>query len=143
MLYDAGLRSMEYPRLRVQDVDDERCEMVVPDGKGAKDRVTMLPASLRSSLVDHLGEVELTQWADVAAGWWRVVLPAALDGKYPNAPAERRWRWVFPQANGWVNRVTKEEGRHHVDASLVQKAVREAVVAARLTRRAACHNLRH
>lgn len=143
MLYGAGLRLMECLRLRVQDVDLERCEIIVRDGKGAKDRVTMLPASLRSSLVTHLREVERIHRADLAAGWGRVVLPTALDRKYPNAPAEWRWQWVFPQANRWVNRVTKEEGRHHVDASLVQKAVREAVVAAGLTKRATCHSLRH
>jgi len=143
MLYGAGLRLMECLRLRVQDVDVERCEIMVRDGKGAKDRVTMLPASLRSSLVAHLGEVERIHRADLAAGWGRVVLPTALDRKYPNAPAEWRWQWVFPQANRWVNRITKEEGRHHVDASLVQKAVREAVVAAGLTKRATCHSLRH
>lgn len=134
---------MECLRLRVQDVDLERCEIVVRDGKGAKDRVTMLPASLRSSLVAHLGEVERIHRADLVAGWGRVVLPTALDRKYPNAPAEWRWQWVFPQANRWVNRMTKEEGRHHVDVSLVQKAVREAVVVARLTKRATCHSLRH
>ena len=142
MLYGAGSRLMECLRLRVQDVDLERCEIMVRDGKGAKDRVTMLPASLRSSLVAHLGEVERIHRADLAAGWGRVVLPTALDRRYPNAPAEWRWQWVFPQANRWVNRVTKEEGRHHVDASLVQKAVREAVVAAGVTKRATCHCLR-
>lgn len=117
--------------------DEER------DGKCAKDRVTTLPALVRSSLVAHLGEVEQIHRVDLVAGWGRVVLPTALDRKYPNAPAEWRWQWVFPQANRWVNRITKEEGRHHVDASLVQKAVREAVVAAGLTKRATCHSLRH
>ena len=140
MLYGAGLRLMECLRLRVQDVNVERCEIVVRDGKGAKDRVTMLPASVRPSLVAHLGEVERMHRADVAALWGRVVLPTALDRKYPNAPSEWRWQWVFPQASRWVNRVTREEGRHHVDASLVQKAVREAVVAAGLTKRATCHS---
>jgi len=132
---------MECLRLRVQDV--ERCEIVVRDGKGAKDRVTMLPASVRPSLVAHLDEVERMHRADVEAPWGRVVLPTALDRKYPNAPSEWRWPWVFPQASRWVNRVTREEGRHHVDASLVQKAVRAAVVAAGLTKRATCHSLRH
>ena len=134
---------MECLRLRVQDVDVERCEIMVRDGKGAKDRVTMLPASLRSSLVARMGEVERVDRADLEAGWGRVVLPTALDRKYPNAPSEWRWEWVFPQANRWVNRVTREEGRHQVDASLVQKAVRAAVVAAGLTKRAPCHSLPH
>jgi len=116
---------------------------MVRDGRGAKDRVTMLPVSLRSSLVAHLGEVERVRRADVAAGWGRVVLPTALDRKCPNASAEWCWQWVFTQAKRWVSRITTEEGRHHVDASLVQRMVREAVVAAGLTMRAICHSLRH
>ena len=108
---------------------------MVWDGRGAKGRVTMLPVSLRSSLVAHLGEVERVRRGDVVAGWGRVALPTALDRKCPNASAEWRWQWVFSQAKRWVRRVTREGG-HHVEASLVQRAVREAVVAAGLTKRA-------
>lgn len=82
MLHGVGFRLLECLRLRVQDVDVEQCEIMVRDGKGAKDRVTMLPASFRSSLVAHLGEVEQIDRADVAAGWGRVALPTALDRKY-------------------------------------------------------------
>ncbi len=70
-------------------------------------------------------------------------LPGALDRKYPNAPGEWRWQWIFPQENRWVNPQTKEQGRHHTDESLVQKAVREAVIKAGLTKRATCHTFRH
>jgi integrase len=80
---------------------------------------------------------------DLAEEWGRVPLPGALDRKYPNAPKEWRWQWVFPQENRWVNPQTKEQGRHHTDESLVQKAVREAVIKAGLTKRATCHTFRH
>jgi integrase len=70
-------------------------------------------------------------------------MPDALDRKYPNAPADWRWQWVFPQENRWKNKKTGEEGRHHIDESLVQKAVREAVFRAGLTKRASCHTFRH
>ena len=103
MLYGAGLRLIECLRLRVQDVDVYRSEIVVRNGMSAKDRVTMLPASLRSPLVAHLREVEWMHRTDSAAGWGRVVLPTALDRMYPNAPAVWRWQWVFSQANRWVN----------------------------------------
>lgn len=80
---------------------------------------------------------------DLADGWGRVQLPDALDRKYPNAPKDWRWQWVFPQAHRWINGKTKEQGRHHTDESLVQKAVREAVAKAGLTKRATCHTFRH
>ena len=79
----------------------------------------------------------------LAEGWGRVLMPNALDRKYPNAPKDWRWQWVFPQENRWKNGKTGEEGRHHVDESLVQKAVRAAVSGAGLTKRATCHTFRH
>jgi len=81
--------------------------------------------------------------AEMTDGWGRVLLPDALERKYPNAPKEWRWQWVFPQERRWKNTKTGQEGRHHVDESLVQKAVRQAVTAARLTKRATCHTFRH
>ena len=80
---------------------------------------------------------------DVAEGWGRVLMPEALDRKYPNAPTEWRWQWVFPQEHRWRNPKTVEEGRHHVDESVLQKALKQAVGKAGLTRRATCHSLRH
>jgi integron integrase len=118
-------------------------EILVRDGKGAKDRITMLPESLKASLQEHLKKVKLIHERDLAEGWGRVPLPGALDRKYPNAPGEWRWQWIFPQENRWVNPQTKEQGRHHTDESLVQKAVREAVIKAGLTKRATCHTFRH
>jgi len=143
LMYGTGLRLMECLRLRVQDIDFTRKEILVRDGKGAKDRITMLPESLKGPLQDYLKRVKAIHERDLAEGWGRVLLPSALDRKYPNAPKEWRWQWVFPQENRWKNPKSGEEGRHHIDESLVQKAVREAVSRAGLTKRATCHTFRH
>ena len=143
LLYGSGLRLMECLRLRVQDIDFTRSEITVRDCKGAKDRVTMLPGSLKVLLQGHLKKVKAIHERDLAEGRGRVQMPAALDRKYPSAPKDWRWQWVFPQENLWKNTKTSEEGRHHVDESLVQKAVREAVMKAGLTKRATCHTFRH
>jgi integron integrase len=143
LMYGAGLRLMECLRLRVQDIDFSRNEILVRDGKGAKDRITMLPESLKAALQEHLRAVKAVHEKDLADGWGRVPMPDALDRKYPNAPGEWRWQWVFPQENRWRNAKTGEEGRHHVDESLVQKAVRTAVTRAGLIKRATCHTFRH
>jgi len=143
LMYGAGLRLMECLRLRVQDVDFDRNEILIRDGKGAKDRITMLPESIKAKLQEHLMGVKKIHEGDLADGWGRVQMPTALDRKYPNAPADWRWQWVFPQENRWVNLRTKEQGRHHMDESLVQKAVREAVANAGLTKHATCHTFRH
>jgi integron integrase len=143
LMYGTGVRLMECLRLRVQDVDFSRTEVLVRDGKGAKDRITMLPESLRTPLQDHLKRVKAMHERDLADGWGRVVMPEALDRKYPNASREWRWQWVFPQENRWKNNKTGKEGRHHVHESIIQKAVAGAVRKAGLTKRATCHTLRH
>jgi integron integrase len=143
LMYGAGLRLMECLRLRVQDIDFSSNEILVRDGKGAKDRITMLPESLKKPLADHLKQIKSLHDKDLAEGWGRVLLPGALDRKYPNAPAEWRWQWVFPQEHRWKNAKTGEEGRHHMDESLIQKAVKAAVFHAQLTKRATCHTFRH
>lgn len=143
LMYGAGLRLMECLRLRVQDIDFARNEITVRDGKGAKDRITMLPESLKKPLQEHLRKVRAVHDKDLAEGWGRVPLPDALDRKYPNASREWRWQWVFPQEHWWTNAKTGEQGRHHVDESLVQKAFKQAVEQAGLTKRATCHTLRH
>jgi len=98
----------------------------------------MLPESLKKPIQEHLRTIKAIHERDLADGWGRVQMPSALDRKYPYAPAEWRWHWLFPQENRWNNTKTGEEGRHHVDESLVQKAVRDAVVKAGLTKRATC-----
>ena len=143
LLYGAGLRLMECLTLRVQDLDFQTGVIVVRNGKGGKDRRSMIPQTLVSLLEEHLQQVKQIHQRDLEAGWGRVQLPDALERKFPNAPAEWRWQWVFPQENRWVNSVTREQGRHHVDESIIQKAVREAVYRAGLTKRATCHTFRH
>ncbi len=143
LMYGAGLRLMECLRLRVQDIDFARKEILVRDGKGAKDRITMLPDSLKTPLQDHLKMVKTLHDRDLADGWGRVQMPTALERKYPNAPADWRWQWIFPQEKRWINLRTKEQGRHHIDESLVQKAVKNAVAKVGLTKRATCHTFRH
>jgi integron integrase len=142
LLYGTGMRLMECLQLRVQDIDFTRNEVLVRDGKGGKDRITMLPESLKAPLREHLARVKAIHEQDLADGWGRVQLPAALERKYPNAPTDWRWQWVFPQENRWINRETGEQGRHHIDESLLQKAVRAAVNGAGLTKRATCHTFR-
>jgi integron integrase len=142
-MYGAGLRLMECPRLRVQDIDSSRNEIPVRDGKGAKDRATVLPESLKQPLQEQLKRVRAVHEKDQADGWGRVLLPDALDRKYPNAPTGWRWQWVFPQDNRWRNSKTGEQGRHHVHESIIQKAVNVAVRKAGLAKRATCHTFRH
>jgi integron integrase len=143
LLYGAGLRLMECLCLRVQDIDFTRNEIMVRDGKGAKDRVTMLPESLKTPLQNHLRRVKTIHEKDVRDGWGRVPMPDALDRKYPNAPTDWRWQWVFPQEKRWTNHPTGQQGRHHVDESIVQKGVAQADREAGLTKRATCHTFRH
>jgi len=137
------MRLMECLRLLVQNIAFGRDEIHVRDGKGAKDRVTMLPEALKTQLQKHLKKVKAIHQGDLAQGCGRVPVPGALDRKYPNASKEWRWQWVFPQEKRWMSLETKEKGRHHMDASLIQKAVRNAAMRAGLTKRATCHTFRH
>jgi len=143
LLYGTGMRLMECLRLRVQDVDFAQRQILIRDGKGGKDRRTVLPEALRAPLEDHLESVKKLHQKDLADGWGRVALPNALDKKYPNAPAEWRWQWVFPQENRWRNLKTGEQGRHHMHETLLQRAVREAVFRAKIVKRVGCHTFRH
>ncbi|AFY29488.1 integron integrase [Cyanobium gracile] len=143
LLYGSGLRLMEALRLRVKDVDVQRRELTVRDGKGGKDRLTLLPQSLVPGLQEHLLKVRQLHRGDLAAGWGRVVMPYALARKYPRADREWAWQWVFPQQNRWHDRASGTQGRHHLDPSVVQKAVRRAVAEAGVTKAASCHTFRH
>jgi integrase len=106
LIYGSGLRLLECAELRVKDVHLERGELIVRDGKGGKDRVTVLPVSLRKPLSDHLARVKTQHERDVEAGRGRVALPDALALKYPNAPGEWAWQWVFPATRFYVDGVT-------------------------------------
>ena len=143
LMCGAGLRLAECLRLRVQDVDLEANQILVRDGKGFKDRITMLPEAVKRPLADHLEDVKRIHTRDVADGYGRVALPDALARKYPKAAWEWRWQHVFPQEHRWVNARTGEQGRYHMDESLIQRAVKVAVHSAGITKHATCHTLRH
>jgi len=143
IMYGGGLRLMECLRLRVQDIDLQKNYITVRDGKGSKDRITMLPASIKADLVAHLKKVRVIHDNDIKHGYGRVLMPDALDRKYPNANREWRWQWVFPQENLWHNESTGEHGRHHVHETIVQRAVHTAVKKAGLIKRITCHTFRH
>jgi len=110
---------------------------------GGKDRRTILRSSSIPPLQEYLRKVKETHEKNLADGWGRMQRTGALERKYHNAPAEWRWQWVFPQEKRWVNAKTKEQGRHHIDESLIQKAVKSAVGRTGLTKRATCHTFRH
>lgn len=143
LLYGAGLRLLECLQLRLQDLDFESCQITVRDGKGEKDRVTMLPQMIQLPLRQHLERVQLLHACDLSDGFGAVLLPYALERKYPNAAKEWRWQFVFPQANRWTNAATGTQGRHHVDESIIQRAFTRSVRDAKLTKHATCHSLRH
>ncbi|WP_413746556.1 integron integrase [Synechococcus sp. MIT S9507] len=142
-LYGSGLRLMEALRLRVKDLDTQRRELSVRDGKGGKDRLTLLPKSLIPDLERHLTDVRQLHQRDLEAGWGRVLMPYALGRKYPNAEREWGWQWVFPQQKRWTDKSSGEQGRHHLDPSVVQKAVKRAMASAGITKAASCHTFRH
>jgi integron integrase len=143
LLYGSGLRLMEALRLRVKDIDFQRREITVRDGKGGKDRITLLPMSLMPALQEHLLRVRSLHHGDMEAGWGRVLMPYALARKYPNANREWAWQWVFPQQNRWRDRDSGSQGRHHLDPSVVQKAVKRAVAEAGVSKQASSHTFRH
>ena len=143
MLYGCGLRLLECVELRVKDLHLDRGEVVVRQGKGAKDRVTMLPVALRAPLVAHLRDRRRLHEADLAVGRGTVALPDQLHRKYLRAPFEWGWQWVFPATRFYVDPETGLSRRHHLHESVLQKAVKRASVEARLARAATCHALRH
>jgi integron integrase len=143
LLYGSGLRLMECLRLRVKDLDFARCEIIVRDGKGMKDRVTMLPASLATPLQTHLLRVKQLQEADLEKGYGAVYLPFALERKYPNANREWLWQYVFPSDRLSNDPRSDTIRRHHLDESGLQKAIRTAARQAGLTKPVGPHTFRH
>jgi integron integrase len=143
LLYGSGLRLLEAMRLRVKDVDFERNEITVRDGKGRKDRVALLPAATREPLRRHLEQVRRQHARDAARGRGSVALPDALATKYPAAANEWGWQWVFPATSHYRDPQTGQLRRHHLHESVIQRAVKEAARRARLTKPATCHTLRH
>jgi integron integrase len=143
LLYGSGMRVMEGVRLRVKDVDFQRRELIVREGKGNKDRVTMLPQSLIEPLKQHLLRVKTLHERDLEAGFGNVYLPFALERKYPAAGREWHWQYVFPAAKRSIDPRSDVERRHHVSDQAVQRAVRQAARDANLTKPVTPHTLRH
>jgi integron integrase len=143
LLYGGGLRLMECVRLRVKDVDFAYAKIVVCDGKGAKDRVTMLPVTLAAPLERHLQKVKAQYEQDLDDGFGEVYLPGALARKYPKAAREWAWQFVFPSARISLDPRSGEKRRHHVEESSLQLAMKKAVRASGINKPASCHTLRH
>ena len=143
LLYGAGLRVLEALRLRMKDLDFEYRQVLVRDGKGAKDRVTMLPDGLVEPLRNHLPRVKRVHERDLAEGFGEVALPYALARKYPNAGREWAWQYVFPSGNRSIDPLTGVIRRHHLDPQTIQRAVRNTARIAGIDKPASCHTLRH
>jgi len=143
LLYGTGMRLMEAMRLRVKDIDFERKEILIRDGKGAKDRVTMLPMTLASLLQRHLQTVKALHDDDLQAGYGNVYLPNALERKYPNASREWGWQYVFPATQVSVDPRSGITRRHHLDEKGLQRAMKQAVRDSGLVKPATPHTLRH
>jgi len=143
LLYGAGLRLMECLRLRVQDIDFASNQIVVRGGKGNKDRLTMLPAAVQEPLRRHLEEVKKHYQKDLEKGQGGASLPDALEKKYPNAPTEWSWQFIFPAAKLAVDPRSGKIRRHHLHETVLQKAVRAACRRAELSKHAGCHTFRH
>jgi len=143
LLYGAGLRLLECCRLRVKDVDVATNQLTIRDGKGHKDRATMLPAAVKAELLAHLERVRRQHKDDLGHGAGWVELPGALLRKYPNAGRAWGWQWVFPATRIYVDRVTGQRRRHHLHESVLQRAVKDAVRSAGIAKPATCHTFRH
>ena len=143
LLYGSGLRLMECVRLRVKDVEFSRHEILVREGKGNKDRVTMLPMSIAEPLKQHLVRVKALHDQDVANGYGEVYLPNALAKKYPNAGRQWGWQYVFPSRVLSVDPRSGVMRRHHVDEKTLQRAMKRAVAEAGIVKPATPHSLRH
>jgi integron integrase len=143
LLYGAGLRLMECIRMRVKDIDFDYKQITVRDGKGAKDRVTMLPETSIEPLLAHLDRVKTLHQQDLANGFGEVYLPYALERKYKSAGQQWSWQYVFPATNLSVDPRSGAERRHHVEEKSLQRAVKNAVRSGHVTKPASCHTFRH
>jgi integron integrase len=143
LMYGSGLRLMECARLRVKDVDFASNYILVRDGKGGKDRRTLLPERVRKSLREHLDRVKKLHESDLLAGAGWVELPRSIDRKYPNAGQSWAWQWVFPATRRYLDHATGQRRRHHYHESALQRAFKTAVIRAQVHKLATCHTLRH
>lgn len=143
LLYGSGLRLQECVTMRVKDIDFGAQQVTIRRGKGQKDRATLLPTSVTGPLKEHLRSVQLQHQQDLARGAGCVVLPDKLETKYPNAPREWCWQWVFPATRTYVDPATSQRRRHHLHETVLQRAVRDAVLRSGLSKPVSCHTLRH
>lgn len=143
LLYGSGLRLLEALRLRVQDVDFQMKQLTVRDGKGAKDRYTVLPEAVLSGLREHLEQVRLIHREDLAQGYGTVYLPGALDRKYPKAGREWGWQYVFPARDLSRDPRSGQMRRHHLDEATINKAIKAAVGRVGIAKRVSSHTFRH
>ncbi|MFA6985350.1 MAG: integron integrase [Arenimonas sp.] len=143
LLYGSGMRLMECVRLRIKDIDFERNEITVRQGKGGKDRRTMLPGRLRDALQVQRASAKALHARDLEAGFGEVYLPHLLAKKYPNAPREVAWQYMFPATRRSKDPLDGRERRHHIDEKLLQRAVKVALRDAGIEKLASCHTLRH
>jgi integron integrase len=143
LLYGSGLRLMECVRLRIKDVDFSYRQITVREGKGDKDRRTVLASTLIEPLLRQVERVRLLHEEDLSRGYGRVYLPHALERKYPSAAIELGWQWLFPAQKISVDPRTGESRRHHVSGDALQRAVKKAIHGVGITKRASCHTLRH
>ncbi|NWF92905.1 MAG: integron integrase [Syntrophaceae bacterium] len=143
LMYGCGLRLMECLRLRIKDIDFENSLLMVRSGKGEKDRALMIPARIKEEFSKHIASVKEIHEQDLKMGYGEVYLPDALDKKYPDAPREWGWQWVFPAEKLSVDPRTGKVMRWHIHPSAIQRAVKEAVIKTGLPKKASCHTLRH
>ena len=143
LLYGTGMRIMECLRLRVKDIEFSRKEILIRDGKGFKDRVTMLPLALVNPLREHLENVKILHDQDMSAGYGNVYMPYALDKKYPTAAFDWGWQYAFPTKGLSLDPRSGVKRRHHVQEQTVQRAVKQAVRDANIVKPATPHTLRH
>jgi integron integrase len=143
LLYGSGLRLMECVRLRVKDVDLDRRQILVREGKGNKDRITMLPETATAALKDHLLHVKQVFENDLKEGYGQVYLPNALERKYPNANRQWIWQYVFPAKRLSVDPRGRLKRRHHIHENSLQKAVKKAAALAGISKSIGCHTFRH
>ncbi len=143
LLYGSGLRLMECLRLRIKDIDFTMNQIIIRDGKGNKDRVTMLPISLKEPLKKHLQRVGILHKDDLKEGFGKVYLPDALAKKHKNVNREWAWQYVFPASKRSIDPRTSIERRHHIYESVLQRAVKQAIRSAGINKNASCHTYRH
>lgn len=143
LLYGAGLRVLECVRLRIKDIDFSYNQITVIDGKGAKDRITLLPQTVADLLKVQINKVKLIHEQDLIDGFGEVYLPFALEKKYPRAATSTAWQYVFPASKRSIDPRSGKERRHHVSQQVVQRAIRKAVRNSGISKLVGCHTLRH